>query len=95
VEDTLAGLPLKMNVDILILLAGFIPSPETKRLASMLGLIAGNDGFLEPSDEHILANQTSVPGLFLAGAVKGPVSIQNTIADARAAALQIENYMKK
>ena len=70
VEDTLAGLPLKMNVDILILLAGFMPSPETKRLASMLGLIAGNDGFLDPSDEHILANSTSVPGLSLASAMQ-------------------------
>jgi heterodisulfide reductase subunit A2 len=94
VEDTLAGLPLKMNVDILILLAGFIPSPETKRLASMLGLIPGSDGFLDSSDEHILANSTLVPGLFLAGAVKGPVSVQNTIADARSAAMQIENYLK-
>ena len=61
----------------------------------MLGLIAGSDGFLDPCDEHILANLTSVPGVFLAGAVKGPVSVQNTIADARAAAVQIENYLKK
>jgi heterodisulfide reductase subunit A2 len=95
VEDTLAGLPLKLNVDLVILLAGFMPSPETKRLASMLGLNTGEDGFLDPSDEHILANATSVPGVFLAGAVKGPVSVQNTIADAQAAALQIENYLNK
>jgi len=93
VEDTLAGLPLKLNVDLVILLAGFMPSPETKRLASMLGLITGDDGFLDPGDEHILANATSVPGVFLAGAVKGPVSVQNTIADAQAAAVQIENYL--
>jgi heterodisulfide reductase subunit A len=95
VEDTLAGLPLKLNVDLVILLAGFMPSPETKRLASMLGLITGEDGFLDPCDEHILANATSVPGVFLAGAVKGPVSVQNTLADAQAAAVQIENYLNK
>ena len=95
VEDTLAGLPLKLNVDLVILLAGFMPSPETKRLASMLGLVAGEDGFLDPGDEHILANATSVPGVFLAGAVKGPVSVQNTIADAQAAAVQIENFLNE
>jgi heterodisulfide reductase subunit A len=95
VEDTLAGLPLKLNVDLVILLAGFMPSAETKRLASMLGLIAGEDGFLDPMDEHIHANSTSVPGVFLAGAVKGPVSVQNTMADAQAAAVQIENYLNK
>jgi heterodisulfide reductase subunit A2 len=93
VEDTLAGLPLKLNVDLLILLAGFMPSPETKRISAMLGLREGEDGFLDPKDEHIHANATSVPGVFLAGAVKGPVSVQNTIADARAAAVQIENYL--
>lgn len=93
VEDTLAGLPLKLNVDLVILLAGFMPSPETKRLASMLGLITGEDGFLDPGDEHILANATSVPGVFIAGAVKGPFSVQNTIADAQAAAVQIEKFL--
>jgi heterodisulfide reductase subunit A2 len=93
VEDTLAGLPLKLNVDLVILLAGIMPSPETKRLASMLGLITGDDGFLNPGDEHFLANATSVPGVFIAGAVKGPVSVQNTIADAQAAAVHIENFV--
>jgi heterodisulfide reductase subunit A2 len=93
VEDTLAGLPLKLSVDLLILLAGFMPSKETARLASMLGLTRGADGFLDPADEHIQANATTVRGVFLAGAVKGPASVQNTIADARAAAVQIENYM--
>jgi heterodisulfide reductase subunit A2 len=95
VEDTLAGLPMKLNVDLVILLAGFMPSPETKRLTSLLGLITGEDGFLDPVDEHIRANAASVPGVFLAGAVKGPVSVQNTIADAQAAAANIENFLNK
>jgi heterodisulfide reductase subunit A len=72
-----------------------MPSPETKRLASMIGLVAGEDGFLDPGDEHIFANATNVPGVFLAGAVKGPVSVQNTIADAQAAAVQIENFLNE
>ena len=93
VEDTLAGLPLKITADILILLAGLSPSSETRRLGEMLGLTFGNDGFPDPLDEHTLSNSTSIPGIFLAGAVKGPASVQNTITDARAAAIQIENYL--
>jgi heterodisulfide reductase subunit A2 len=93
VEDTLAGLPLKLTVDLVILLAGFVPSGETVRLASMLGLTGGDDGFLNPEDEHILVNHTTIPGLFLAGAVKGPVTVQSTIADAQTAALTIEKYL--
>ena len=95
VEDTLTGLPLKMKVDLLILLVGFVPSPETKRLANMLGLKEGEDRFLCPSDEHLLPNSTDHPGVFLAGTLKGPASIASTIADARAAALQVAHYLNR
>jgi heterodisulfide reductase subunit A2 len=94
VEDTLTGLPLKMKVDLLILLVGFVPSPETRRLGAMLGLKEGDDRFLCPADEHIKANSTSLPGVFLAGTVKGPAGITATIADARAAAVQVATYLK-
>ena len=93
VEDTLTGLPLKMKVDLLILLVGFVSSPETRRLAAMLGLKEGDDRFLSPLDEHFLANSTNHTGVFLAGTLKGPASIPATIADARAAALQVANYL--
>ncbi len=93
-EDTLAGLPLKMNVDLLILLVGFVPSPETRRLAAMLGLKEGDDRFLCPADEHTITNSTTIPGVFLAGTVKGPAGIANTITDARATALQVATYLK-
>jgi heterodisulfide reductase subunit A len=92
-EDTLTGLPLKMNVGLLILLVGFVPSPETRRLASMLGLKEGDDRFLCPADEHTLTNSTKIPGVFLAGTVKGPEGIAGTITDARAAALQVAAYL--
>jgi heterodisulfide reductase subunit A2 len=93
-EDTLTGVPLKMKVDLLILLIGFVASPETRRLAAMLGLTEGNDRFLCPADEHTITNSTTVPGVFLAGTVKGPAGIANTITDARATALQVATYLK-
>jgi len=93
-EDTLTGLPLKMRVDLLILLVGFVPSPETRRLAKMLGLKEGDDRFLCPADEHTITNSTMIPGVFLAGTVKGPAVIASTITDARATALQVANYLK-
>jgi heterodisulfide reductase subunit A len=94
VEDTLLGLPLKMTVDLLILLVGFVPSPETRRLAAMLGLKEGDDHFLTPEDEHFAANTAGIPGVFLAGTVKGPAGIQDTIADARATALQVASWLE-
>jgi heterodisulfide reductase subunit A len=93
-EDTLTGRPLKMTVDLLVLLVGFTPSAETRRLAAMLGLKTGTDGFLAPMDEHTMDNHSSLPGVFLTGAVKGPTSIVSAIADARATALQVDNFLK-
>jgi heterodisulfide reductase subunit A len=93
-EDTLTGLPLKMNVDIMILLVGFVPDPDTRKIATMLGLQTGSDGFLMPADEHLTDNSTILPGVFLTGAVKGPTTIANTIADARATAQQIVSWLK-
>jgi heterodisulfide reductase subunit A len=94
-EDTLTGLPLKMNVGLLILLVGFVPSPQTRRLAAMLGLKEGDDKFLCPADEHTFTNSTAITGVFLAGTVKGPAGIATTIADARATALQVATYLKQ
>jgi len=93
-EDTLTGLPMKMKVDLLILLVGFVPSPETRRLAAMLGLKEGDDRFLCPADEHTITNSTAVPGVFLAGTVKGPAGVASTITDARATAVQVATYLK-
>ena len=93
-EDTLTGRPLKMTVDLMILLVGFVPAAETRRLANMLELPTETDGFLLPADEHVLENSTTIPGLFITGAVKGPACIVNTIADARATALQVKSFLK-
>ena len=75
VEDTLTARPLKITVDLLVLLAGMVPSPGTASLAEMLGIATGDDRFLLPADEHTLANTTNTPGVFVAGAVKGPACI--------------------
>ncbi|HTX88456.1 MAG TPA: FAD-dependent oxidoreductase [Bacteroidales bacterium] len=95
VEDTLTGLPLKMTVDMLILLVGFVPSAETKRLALMAGIPCGEDGFLNSLDEHLRPNVTAAEGVFIAGAVRGPVSVSGSLADARSAAIAAKEYCSR
>ncbi|HNU71081.1 MAG TPA: FAD-dependent oxidoreductase [Thermodesulfobacteriota bacterium] len=95
VEDTLRGLPLRMTVDLLVLMVGMVPSEGTTRVARMLDLARGSDGFIVPADEHTQNNKAQIPGVFLAGTCTGPKSIQGTIADARAACLQVLEYLKE
>lgn len=93
-EDTLTGKPLKMNVDMVVLLIGFIPEPENAGFTGSLSLEQGDDGFLLPADCHLGNNLTKSPGVFLAGAVKGPTGITEAMADGKAAAIAARNYLQ-
>jgi heterodisulfide reductase subunit A len=93
VEDTLASRPLKMKVDLLILMSGMVISSGTKKLMDLLQLETDENRFLQPSDRQLQANETGIPGLFLAGTCTSPKSIDETIADSRAAALRILEYL--
>lgn len=93
VEDTLIGRPLKMSVDLLVLMVGFVPSAGTKKMGEMLDLEFDTTGFLASRDEHILANTTVAPGIFLAGTCTSPKTIYDTITDARSAAAQVSAYL--
>ena len=95
VEDTLAGMPMRMTVDMLVLMAGMVPSEGTVRTGKMLNLDFEESRFLKPADMHVEPNKTKIPGVFIAGTCSSPKSIEDTIADARAAAVSISAYLKK
>jgi len=93
VEDTLTGRPLKMNVDLLVLMAGMIPSVSIPAIGSEIPVAYGDDGFLKAVDEHVSANLSGMPGIFYAGTCTGPKSISETLADARSAALEVADFL--
>lgn len=90
-EDTLMGLPLNINADLFVLMVGMCASEGTKQLAKAAD-IDGLYGFAKSTDEHLNDNHTSQEGLFVAGSCKRPMSINDTIQDARAAAIEIMKY---
>jgi heterodisulfide reductase subunit A2 len=94
VEDTLAGKPMKMSVDLLVLLVGFVPSAGTIKIGKMLDLEFGSNGFYKTRDQHTMTNISNIPGVFFAGTCTAPNSITNTITDARAAAAAIASYLE-
>ncbi len=93
VEDTLTGRPLRMNVDLLVLLSGIVPSQGTTKVAQLFDLPLQCNGFIQPTDEHLLANRTIIDGLFVCGTVTSPKTISETIGDARSASLEIIKYL--
>ncbi|MCK9411304.1 MAG: FAD-dependent oxidoreductase [Prolixibacteraceae bacterium] len=93
-EDTLSGRPMKMVFDMVVLLLGMTPASSTTPISVSLGLPRTNAGFLSPLHQHIAANETCIPGLFLAGTCREPLSLQESITDARAAAFKIIEWLK-
>jgi heterodisulfide reductase subunit A len=94
VEDTLAGRPLKMELDILVLMAGMEMSEGGKKVAELTGLATGENRFFEPADHHYANNISNIPGIFYAGTCTAPMNITDTISHARSAASEVVSYLK-
>lgn len=94
VEDTLIGRPLRMNVDMLVLMVGFVPTKTTAALVKSMGIELNENGFINMMDEHTSSNITNVPGVFVAGTASAPQTIAATVIDGRSAALTINNWLK-
>lgn len=94
VEDTLLGRPLKMTIDMLVLMVGMVPSKGTNQLIKELGLHINNGHFIAAADEHLKANYTSKHGVFVVGSASSPKTIDDTLADARSAAMAIHLFFK-
>ncbi|MFQ5519778.1 MAG: FAD-dependent oxidoreductase [Candidatus Methylomirabilia bacterium] len=93
-EDTLSSSPLRMHVDLLSLSVGMVPAQGAGKLGELLGLEFGEDGFFKVRDPHLHPNESTVPGIFLAGAASGPKGITESITDGRAAAAAIGGFLR-
>ena len=93
VEDTLVGRPLRMTLDLMVLLVGMEASEGSRKMASALGLELAPNGFIRPADPHWGTNLTGADGVFVAGSCTAPMSLTDTLADARSAADSITEYL--
>ena len=96
-EDTLAGRPIKVTLDLLVLMAGMVSGSDTASLASMLRIPVDSDGFFKSRNNISGIAQSPSPrdGIFYAGACTGPKTIPETLAEADSAALEIDTFLKK
>lgn len=94
VEDTLAGRPLKMKLDMLVLMAGMEMSEGGKKIARISGLNTGENRFFAATDSHYGSNRSNIKGVFYAGTCTAPMNITETISHARSAAMEVIDYLK-
>ncbi len=94
VEDTLAGRPLKMELDILVLMAGIEMSEGGRVIAQSAGLKTGENRFFASEDPHYGSNRSNIRGVFYAGTCTAPLNITETLAHARSAVYDVVEYLK-
>ena len=92
-EDTLVSRPLQLTVDLVVLMSGMSPAKSALPILESLGLNVNDDGFACIANAHTGSTLTHTKGVFVAGACSGPANITDSVNEARAAALQIHQYL--
>ena len=87
--DTLAGVPVTIEADMVVLATAMCPTPGTDRLSQKLGVGYDEYGFLTESHPKLRPVETNSAGVFVCGACQAPKDIPETVAQASAAAAKV------
>jgi heterodisulfide reductase subunit A len=82
-----------MKLDLLVLMAGMEMSEGGKKIAGISGLHTGENRFFAPIDNHFASNKSNIEGVFYAGTCTAPMNITETISHARAAVVEVIDYL--
>ena len=84
--DTLAGTPVTIEADLVVLADAIVPRTGGNELAQMLGIAYDTNGFYSEAHPKLRPVETATAGVFLAGACQSPKDIPDSVAQASAAA---------
>jgi heterodisulfide reductase subunit A len=94
-EDSLIGLPIEVEADMVVLATAMVPSVGSGDLARTIGFSTDKDGFYQEAHPKLQPVETFAAGVFLAGACQGPKDIPDSVAQASAAAAKVMGLLAK
>ena len=86
-EDTLVKRPITIPFDLVVHAIGMDPNVDNLLLSSVFGVELEPHGHIGTASVYADMGATSRPGVFVAGAAIGPETIDDSIAQAQAAAM--------
>lgn len=86
-EDTLVKRPITIPFDMVVHAIGMDPNVDNMTLSAVFGVDLHKQGFIGRQNTYGVMGATSRDGVFVAGAAIGPETIDDSIAQANAAAL--------
>jgi len=84
-ENLENGTVERLELDLVVLAVGLLPSKTLGQLAEITGVKTDNYGYFETSITNPLA--TNVPGIFACGTATAPMKVRESVAQASGAAL--------
>jgi heterodisulfide reductase subunit A len=84
--DTLSGMGVEIEADMVVLATAMQPSFSTNKLAKTLKIGQDKDGWLSEAHPKLRPVECVTAGMYLAGCAQGPKDIPETVAQASAAA---------
>jgi len=84
--DTTTSKLFEIKTDMVVLVPAMIPRTDATDFSRLLHLTLSGDGFLLEAHPKLRPVDTFVNGIFIAGCCQGPKDIQDTVAQASAAA---------
>ena len=94
-EDTLIGLPLRMTVDMLVLIVGMKAGASNMSLSRCCGVALYPSGFVKPLDQFAGNVRSGSERIFYAGTVTAPKNIGESINEAVVAAREAARAIKE
>ena len=86
-EDTLVKRPITIPFDMVVHAIGMDPNVDNMLISSVFGVDLHHWGYIKRENAYGVMGATSRPGVFVAGAAIGPETIDDSIAQANAAAM--------
>lgn len=93
-EDTLSGRPLRMDVDMIVMLAGMEKNEAHLNLTRNNKLENDENGFFKSKNIQTSRNESTQPGVFIAGTCICPMSVNETLENAGSAFIMVNNYLE-
>lgn len=94
-EDTLVGRPMKMDVDMLILIVGMQAGASNLAFSRHCGVELYPSGFVKPSDVFVRNTCSGTSNVVYAGTVTAPKNIPETINEAIVSAHRLAELLTK
>lgn len=87
--DTLTGLPLEVEADLVVLATATVPRADARELGQRLRVGTDEHGFFNEAHPKLRPVESLTAGVFLAGAAQFPKDIPETVAQASGAAAKV------